>query len=339
MAGSIELITTRPEVARIVGELAVRAGVGVIAPAGGTSEAVGDGCRLLVVDGSMDTDRSIDSLDAPGRSGVPGRPGPPVVVVHLAGEAPVACAFADRAGAVAVVELPAAGSWLVDQMAGPAPSPVLAVVGALGGAGATTVALAGAVSAGGDCLLVDADPRSTGLDLPLGIAVDHGGRWDAVPDTTEPLVANTLRSALPRVLGMTVLTGTAPVPGSARVPAAVAVGRSGFQRAVIDCGRDLAGVPLEPGDSLVLVCPATLAGVVGARRVLDATPEGVRAQLAIRPTPWLPTDEIVELLGVAALELPRLPRLAEAADSGELLSGRAGRDLARLGAGVWQALA
>jgi hypothetical protein len=338
MAGSIQLVAARPEVARIVGELAVRADVGVVA-AKRTWEAVGDGCRLVLLDGSTDPDRSTGSGEALGRSGMPGRPGTPTVVVHLAGEARAASAMAARAGADAVVELPAAGAWLVDQMAHSSASPVLAVVGALGGVGATTVALACAVSAGGDCLLVDADPRSTGLDLPLGIAVDHGGRWDAVPDTAEPLVAHTLRSALPRVSGMTVLTGTPPGPGSARVPAAVAVGRSGFQQTVIDCGRDLGAVPLCPGDHLVLVCPATLAGLVGARRVLNGTPEGVRAQLAIRPTPWLPTDEIVELLGAAALELPRLHRAAEAADCGELLSGRAGRDLARLGASVWQALA
>ena len=71
---------------------------------------------------------------------------------------------------------------------------------------------------------------------------------------------------------------------------------------VVGCPAGLLG----PGDAVVLVLPATLAGVVAGRRVLA----GLRAQqvvVLLRPTGWLPADEVAEQLGVpVALEVPRL---------------------------------
>jgi hypothetical protein len=247
-----------------------------------------------------------------------------------------------------VVELPLGAPWLVSQLVPERGTAVLAVVGAVGGVGATTVAIACAVGAGPDCLLVDADPESPGLDLPLGIPEGAGARWSEIPDTADPLDVGSLRSALPQVGGVTVVTGPgigaglagggAPggFPGSGRVAGVLGVGRAEFARTVVDAGRGRPPVGLTgPGDAVAVVLPATLAGIVAGRGVLA----GLAAQQAVvvlRPTGWLPADEVAEQLGVPiALEVPRLRRAAELAECGDLLSGRTGRALRSLGEQIW----
>ena len=118
------------------------------------------------------------------------------------------------------------------------------------------------------------------------------------------------------------------------------VGRAEFGSTVVDAGRGRLPVGLlGPGDPVALVLPATLAGVVAGRRMLG----GLGAQqvvVLIRPTGWLPADEVAEQLGVpVALEVPRLRRASELADCGDLLSGRTGRALRHLGEQVWGQLA
>jgi hypothetical protein len=250
-----------------------------------------------------------------------------------------------------VVELPFGAPWLVSQLSPERGSAALAVVGAVGGVGATTVAIACAIGAGPDCLLVDADPESPGLDLPLGIPEGWGVRWSEIPDTVDPLDAGSLRSALPQVGGVTVVTGSGisagpadgggpgGLPGSGRVAGVLGVGRAEFARTVIDAGRGRPPVGLTgPGDVVALLLPATLAGIVAGRRVLDAL-VAQRPMVLLRPTGWLPADEVAEQLGVPiALEVPRLRRAAELADSGDLLSGRTGRALRHLGEQIWERL-
>ena len=132
----------------------------------------------------------------------------PVVVCAAPGEGGWAREDAAALGASHVVELPLGAPWLVSQLAPESGSSVLAVVGAVGGVGATTVAIACAVGRVADCLLVDADPDSPGLDLPLGIPEGAGVRWPEIPDTADPLDPGSLRSALPEVGGVTVVTGS-----------------------------------------------------------------------------------------------------------------------------------
>lgn len=280
-----------------------------------------------------------------GREGGRRRPGgaapggSPVAVLHLPGEGEEARAVAADLRADAVVGLPEGGAWLSGLTGPPSVSPLMAVVGAVGGVGATTVALACAAAAGSGCLLVDADRRSAGLDLPLGIPNDEGGRWDSVPDTAGALVADTMRSALPRVQGVSVLTGALPEPTGDRLAAVVDVGRSGFRRTVVDCGRAVEGLPLGPAERVVLVTPATLSGVVSTHRLLGELPDGSRCLLAVRATGWLPVDEVADRLGVdTVVEVPRIRRLTEALECGEALQGRVGRDLTRLGHRIWEGL-
>jgi secretion/DNA translocation related CpaE-like protein len=285
------------------------------------------------------------------RAGVhPG--GVPVVVLCRPGEGQWAREAAVAAGCAHVVELPLGAPWLLSQLAPDRGSAVLGIVGAVGGVGATTIAIGCAVGAGPDCLLVDADPDSSGLDLPLGIPEGAGVRWSEIPDTPDPLDPVSLRSALPQVGGLTVVTGSGigsglasgdgpgTLPGPGRVAGVLGVGRAEFTRTVVDAGRGRlpAGV-LGPGDPVVLVLPATLAGVVAGRRALD----GLAARqvvVLLRPTGWLPPADVAEQLGVpVAFEVPRLRRAAELADCGDLLSGRTGRALRTLGEQVWGQLA
>ncbi|MCU0301046.1 MAG: hypothetical protein MUF35_05505 [Candidatus Nanopelagicales bacterium] len=260
----------------------------------------------------------------------------PRLVVHLPGEHAQASRIASALAGRAVVELPSAAAWLAQQVAPAAPVPgALVVVGAVGGAGASTLAIAAAAAAGADCLLVDADPRSTGLDLPLGMTELPGARWPAIPASDAPLVAESLRAALPRAGGVALLAGPPACASDPRVAAVVAVGRRHFPAVVVDAGRDVPSW-VTPADEVVVVAPATLAGLIGVRRLLEAAP---RAPLvAVRPSAWLGADAVAAELGVhRVLDIPSMRRVAEAAECGDVLAGRVGRELRRLGARTWTA--
>jgi hypothetical protein len=275
-----------------------------------------------------------------------------VVVLCRAGEGPAAREVAVAVGCEHVVELPLGRAWLMSQLSPERGSAVLGVLGGVGGVGTTTVAIACALGAGPDCLLVDADPDSPGLDLPLGIPEGQGVRWSAIPDSPDPLDPSSLRSALPQVGGVRGVTGSGigsglpagagplSAPGRGRVAGVLGVGRAEFAHTVVDAGRGRVSPGLiGPGDAVALVLPATLAGVVAGRRVLAGLTAG-QVVVLLRPTGWLPADEVAEQLGVpVVLEIPRLRRAAELADCGDLLSGRTGRALRTLGEQVWERLA
>ena len=265
--------------------------------------------------------------------------GLPVVLVHRHGQREAAQSMAARVAAGHVVELPGAAVWLGEQI-GPVPSVArLAVIGATGGAGATTVAIACALGADAECLLIDADPWSAGLDLPLGIPDDSGARWASIPDATAPLVVDSVRAALPTVAGVTVLTGSLPDPMGARLGAVLEVGRIAFPRTVVDLGRDPSALPGALVDGVVVTCPATLPGVVSTQRLLGALPP-VRTLVAVRPSGWLPVEQVAEQLGgVPIVEIGRLARVGELADCADLVGGRTGRTLRRLGQRIWSELA
>lgn len=294
--------------------------------------------EVVIVDGSA------APASLPDRAPPTARPvGPPGVVVCREDEVGQARRVADDLGFAHVVQLPRAARWLCERLMPSDRAPVLAVLGAVGGVGATTIAIACADTAAPDCLLVDADPASPGLDLVLGIPDGLGGRWGQIPDTSAPLDPGSLRAALPQVRGVTVVTGplagdSLPEgPDAARVRSVVDVGRAEFARTVIDAGRG--PVPtdlLHAGDAVALVLPATIAGIVAARRALAHLPTE-RVVVLLRPTGWLPADQVADQLGRPVdLEIRHLRRAAELADCGDLLSGRTGVALRRVGERIWE---
>ncbi len=271
----------------------------------------------------------------------------PTAVICRPGEVERARDAAARIGCSHVVELPAGASWLTAALTPRPPGGLLGVVGAAGGVGTTTLAIACAVGAGEHCLLVDADPNSVGLDLALGLTDGSGARWEAIPDSDAPLDRDSLWASLPRVGRVSIVTG--PVAASAhaagaggpltrRMSSVLDAGRADFARSVVDLGRGAAGPGLlGPGDTVVLVLRATVSGIVAGRRALSDLPAD-RVVALVRPSGWLPAAEVGERLAVSTvLEIPRLRRAQELADCGDLVSGRTGRVLRRLGQRVWEA--
>ncbi|HEY3557682.1 MAG TPA: septum site-determining protein Ssd [Kribbella sp.] len=85
----------------------------------------------------------------------------------------------------------------------------LAFVGGCGGAGSTTLAAAVAVLGnrrGFRTMLIDGDPLGGGIELALGIERDPGDRWPKLLNASGRVGAAALRSALPSVDGLAVLS-------------------------------------------------------------------------------------------------------------------------------------
>ncbi|MDX6248466.1 MAG: hypothetical protein QOF10_1826 [Kribbellaceae bacterium] len=117
-------------------------------------------------------------------------------------------------GAEGVFPLPAEEAALGDKLAdtldgGVRTAITLAFVGGCGGAGATTLASAVAVTGsrrGLRTMLIDGDPLGGGIDLALGSETDRGSRWPELLNAAGRVSAAALRSALPLVNGLAVLS-------------------------------------------------------------------------------------------------------------------------------------
>lgn len=174
---------------------------------------------------------------------LPVPPGVGVAVVGLAGQPP------DRAGAAALGVpawcLPHDRAEVAALLAPvePAAALVLAVVGGRGGAGASTLACALAVTAalaGRPVALVDADPLAGGIDFLLGGEQEPGLRWRDLAGLHGPVLADQLAAALPRVNGVTVLSHDRGAPVAVPAPAmdaAVGALAGGHELVVVDLAR------------------------------------------------------------------------------------------------------
>jgi secretion/DNA translocation related CpaE-like protein len=216
------------------------------------------------------------------------------------------------------------------------------VVGGRGGAGASTLACALAVTgarSGVPTLLVDGDPLGGGIDLVLGEEESGGMRWPALVHTRGRLSGQALRSQLPtpQGQGMTALSVLSWDRGEMLTVPAEAM------RAVLDAGArssDLVVVDLprhrtESGDEAladaaltVLVVPAEVRAVAAAGRVLGGL-RGVasRVELVVRgPAPsGLPAEAIAASLGVELIgEISAEPGLPAMLDRGQAPPRRRG---------------
>ena len=255
--------------------------------------------------------------DAVGAGAVRSLPRRPGVVVVAAGElSPEGWAGAVEIGAERVALLPADESWLLARAAAAVRSPVdrgwlVAVGGSCGGAGASTVATAVALSAasgaGPGVLLVDGDPWGAGLDLLLGAERDEGLRWPDLTGLRGRVGGDALLAALPEVSGVHVLASSrssaALVPDEALM-AAVEAGRALGCPVVVDLPRaDHGGggtaAVLAEADLAVLVVPARLRAASAARLLVD-TPGSpwASAQLVVGQVPGgLSRQEVADVVG------------------------------------------
>lgn len=245
---------------------------------------------------------------------LPRRPG--LVLVARSEDDPEVWRNAVAVGAEHVVVLPAGEGWLVDRLADAVADParrgrVVAVVGARGGAGATSFAVAlslAAARAERRTMLVDADPYGGGIDLALGAEDVDGPRWDAFAERPPPVVGDALTATLPRCGEVTVLawprSGPATIPGTT-VESMLAIARRGADVVVVDvarCLNDASRAALSVADVAFVVCPAEVRACAAGRRVVEAVSMFVDDVRVVARGP-VPTD-LTGPLVAEALGLP-----------------------------------
>ncbi|KRF37294.1 septum site-determining protein Ssd [Nocardioides sp. Soil805] len=251
--------------------------------------------------------------------------------VHVVGWTPGDGVFraALAIGAGTVGELPACEAWLVDLLADSEEAPgrgrTLGVIAGAGGAGASTFAcaLGQAGASHGAALVVDTDSLGPGLDRVLGLESVAGVRWGDLASGSGRLGARSLREAVPRAAaGPGVLTwapGAVVEPEAGVVREAVAAAQRGHDLVVLDLarhGRSLLDELVARCDRLLVVVPATLAGVASTIRLLERLGTVSGAGLAVRPggVSW---DDLERATGLpVAVEVPQQRGLPESVDLG-----------------------
>jgi len=256
--------------------------------------------------------------------------------------------YAGLLGVEHVAMLPAAEPWLVDRFAdsrrdAAGDGRVVAVIGGRGGAGASVLAAALAltgVRTGLRTMLVDADPLGGGLDLVLGWEDVHGLRWPALRATSGRVDASALVEALPGRGELVVLSwDRGDVLGAAAESMATAMdaGRRGRDLVVVDLPRqldDAAVVALQAAHHVLLVVPAELRAAAAAARVAaTVTPHCPHISVVVRgPAPSdLTAADVAQALGLPlAGTLRPEPGLARGLELGEPPAGTGRGPLAAL---------
>ncbi|MGW2695460.1 septum site-determining protein Ssd [Streptomyces sp. NPDC001296] len=254
-------------------------------------------------------------------------------------------------GADHVLMLPDGEQWLVDRIADVAegagrPALTVGVIGGRGGAGASTLACALAVTSareGRRTLLVDADPLGGGLDVLLGGETTAGLRWPAFAASRGRVGGGALEESLPELHGLRLLSwdrgDTVSVPPQA-VRAVLAAARRRGGAVVVDLPRRVdegAAEALAQVDVGLLVVPAELRAVAAARRVASVVGMVLGdLRVAVRGpcAPGLDHREVARLLGLPLLgEVPHEPP----SQDGSVPPGGAMRGpLARFCAAFWE---
>jgi secretion/DNA translocation related CpaE-like protein len=237
-------------------------------------------------------------------------------------------------GADHVAVLPAAEAWLSDQIAamtsGVAPGRVVAVVGGRGGAGASVLAGALAVTAarrGLRTMLIDGDPLGGGVDLVLGWESLDGLRWPALSQASGRVPAPALVDALPGRSELVVLSWDrgepTTVPPEAML-AALDAGRRGRDLTVVDLPRrvdDSSTLALRGADQVYLVVPAELRACAAAGRVAATVGPHCAALSVVVRAPaagGLAVKDVVAALGLPYAGTIRSdPRVRSALERGE----------------------
>lgn len=316
-----------------------------------------DALLRLAAAADMDAQRAIDAADArrawarapvvlldgagAARCRAAGFPRRDSVVIAVAGE-PGAEDWrsAVALGADRVVQLPHGEDGLAGMLAdvreragaGGRTGRVLAIIGGSGGAGASVLATAVAVTAarsGATALLVDCDPLGGGLDLLVGLEQESGLRWPELAVGDGRVRAASLHAALPRAVSgrseLSVLScARSPHgPEPAAVTAVLEAGRRAGGTVVCDLPRyptDAALAALGAADLTVLLVPSALRASAAAARVADVLAEHARVvEIVVRgPSPGgITAQQVAASLGLPLLHVMRPERdLAGALERG-----------------------
>ncbi|CAN5335436.1 septum formation initiator [soil metagenome] len=252
--------------------LRLTATTGVLTEAVEASEltaASWSGASLVVIDtGCLDRVRS---AAFPKRSGV--------LVVTASRPSVEVWSAAVAIGVEQVLEFPAGQSRLDDRLsdvaAGPGPPGILvAVIGGSGGAGASTLAAALAVTSarsGQQPVLLGADPWDGGIDIALGAEAVPGPRWPDLAGVSGRLSSAAILDGLPRAHGVRFLSSSRGHPSKVPLPALSAV----ITAARRTGGPVIVDLPRGGGESArwlgglvdlgLVVCPATVPGALAGR--------------------------------------------------------------------------
>jgi len=254
-------------------------------------------------------------------------------------------------GADHVLLLPDGEQWLVDRIADVAegvgrPALTVGVMGGRGGAGASSLACALAVTSareGTRTLLVDADPLGGGLDVLLGGETTEGLRWPAFAASRGRVGGGALEESLPRLHALRVLSwdrGDAVAVPPQAIRAVLAAARRRGGAVVVDLPRRVdEGVAevLAQVDVGVLVVPAELRAIAAAQRVASAVGMVLGdLRIAVRGpyAPGLDDREVARLLGLPLVG--EVPHEAPPPD-GSVPPGAAARGpLARFCSAFWE---
>ncbi len=328
------VITADAELLDEVLRLAVKAGVEVeVAPDVGAARSRYRAAPLILLGG--------DAVAQGMRARLPRRRA--VVIVCRQADSREIWDVAYEVGAEHVAMLPLAEGWLTDRITlalkeGDGAGRVVAVLGGRGGAGASVLSAALAVTAarrGLRTLLVDGDPLGGGADLLFGCEDEHGLRWRQLAESGGRIIdPQTLVSALPSRGDLVVLACDRPEP-DAQTPmlhhlppevmgAALDAGRKSRDFVVVDLPRRLdeaAECALRTADRALIVVPAELRAAAAATRVAAAA-LAHRYELAVvvrGPSPGrLSALEIASALGLPlAGRMRSEPRLGAALERGE----------------------
>ncbi|RAJ61757.1 secretion/DNA translocation related CpaE-like protein [Streptomyces sp. Amel2xB2] len=267
-----------------------------------------------------------------------------------------------RIGAEGVVMLPDAESWLTGRIADATesvgrPALTVGVLGGRGGAGASTLACALAVTAaraGQRTVLVDGDTLGGGLDVLLGGERTEGLRWPAFAESRGRVGGGALEESLPKLHDLSVLSwdrgDSVLIPADAMRSVISAARRRGGV-VVVDLPRgvdETVAEALAQTDLGLLVVPAEVRAVAAAHRVASRTQMVLRDLRAVVRTPGGPggsrgygpgldEEEVARLLRLPlAGELPWEPGLSEAAERGVPPGARPSGMLARFCRDFWE---
>jgi len=291
---------------------------------------------------------------------LPDMPGAEVVVLTERPDDLDSWRVAVGVGARAVMTLPRDSGRLVDVLAlaretPGAAGPLVAVLGASGGAGASTLAVALGLAAAADgraATLVDFDARGGGLDLLVGLEDAGGLRWPDLAAARGVVPSLALRDRLPRLGSIAVLSCGRPgqadgadEASAEAVSAVVTAARRGNTPVVADLPRwpsAGADVVVAACDALVLVVRCEVRGVAAATAALGRVGgqcDDMRVVLRTDARSRLDPRGVMTALGQPIAHTVRTePRLAAAADQGELHRALKRSRLGEAAARLWEQL-
>jgi secretion/DNA translocation related CpaE-like protein len=221
--------------------------------------------------------------------------------------------------------------WLASLAEPASAGRLLCCMSARGGAGASTIAAALALSAAADrdVLLLDGDLHGGGIDYLLGVEAVPGVRWPEVFDASGLLPATALADALPAAGRLRVLAARPGGPGQlsqAGLDAVVGAGLRGHRLVVADAGRGgpVARALTSYADATLLVVPCEVRAAVAAAalaREVRSRCSDVRLVVRQGPGDLRPEDVATAVGAPVAAVWPWDRRLDAVVEAGNFCSG------------------